>query len=359
MVTWLGLSAGVPPTPAHAGKPVPGRQTPKKAMWGPLERDGVSLFPEYRNLGVGIFQTAIRWDQVAATRPASPSDPADPAYSWPSYVDEAAAQAQASGMRMMVMILGAPSWSNGGRAWNWPPTLARDFGDFSAAAARRFPSVNLWMVWGEPNRRPNFGPVVPAGWKGKLNKAQQRGPRIYAGLLDAAYGALKSVRPSNTVIGGNTYTSAGGGVIRPYQWIRYMRLPGGKRPRLDMWGHNPFSFKRPKLKSRPTPRGLVTFSDLRYLAKALDRARFRGNRHPKLYLAEWGVPIGFKDRDLQYSLKPKEGRRWIRDALRITRSWKRIYTLGWIHPVDTDRSSQGLLTRDGRRKPGYKAYRSG
>ena len=352
-------AALVPVASAEAGKPAPGEQTRKKAMWGPLEFEGRSMFPEYRNLGVGIFQTAVRWDHVAPTRPAVGSDPNDPAYQWPSYLDEAAKQAQAHGMQTMVMLLGAPSWSNGGRSWDWPAHQASDFGDFAAAAARRYPSVKLWMIWGEPNRKPNFGPVVPARWRGKLNKRQRAAPRIYSQMLDAAYGSLKYVDPANLVIGGNTYTSAGGGVVRPYQWIRYMRMPDGSRPRLDMWGHNPFGFDKPNLKSRPSPRGTVAFNDLRRLAKALDRARFRGNRRPKLYLAEWGVPIGFKDRDLLYKLKPKTGKQWIRAAFRITRRWNRIYTLGWIHPVDTDRSSQGLLSRSGARKPGYKAYRSG
>ncbi|CAN5515165.1 hypothetical protein BH20ACT15_BH20ACT15_10160 [soil metagenome] len=337
----------------------PGLMTPKKAMWGPLERDGHSLFPRYRDLGVGIYQTAVRWDQVAAEPPADAEDPDDPAYTWPQYLDAAVEGAAANGMRAMVMLSGAPRWANGNGGWNWPAEDPADFADFAAAAARRYPSVNLWMIWGEPNRRPNFGPVVPAGFKGKLDGGQRRAPRIYARMLDAAYGALKSVSPANLVIGGNTYTSAGKGNIRPNQWARYMKLPGGARPRLDMWGHNPFSFKKPDLGARPSRGGAVTFSDLRRFARLIDRQKFRGRRHPRLYLAEWGVPIGFKDRDLLYSLEPKAGREWIRAALQITRRWKRIYTLGWIHPFDTAHNSQGLLNRDGHPKPGYSAYRKG
>ena len=37
-------------------------------------------------------------------------------------------------------------------------------------------------------------------------KGSTIGPRSYAKLLDAAYGALKSVSPRNIVIGGMTYT---------------------------------------------------------------------------------------------------------------------------------------------------------
>ena len=32
------------------------RQSRKKSIWGPVEVNGVSQFPVYRDLGVGIFQ---------------------------------------------------------------------------------------------------------------------------------------------------------------------------------------------------------------------------------------------------------------------------------------------------------------
>jgi hypothetical protein len=159
------------------------------------------------------------------------------------------------------------------------------------------------------------------------------------------------------VIGGNTYTSAGPGAIYPYQWIRYLRLPDGSRPRMDMYGHNPFTFRKPRFKDRPSRRGAVSFGDLPRLTRALDRA-YPGRRM-KLFLSEWGVPIGFWDADLRYSLKPREGTRWIRAAFRIARRWDRIYTLGWVHPVDTEKNSQGLLDRSGRPKAGYAAFRAG
>ena len=38
--------------------------TRKKAIWGPVQVDGVSQFPIYRDLGVGIFQIRLGWDSV-------------------------------------------------------------------------------------------------------------------------------------------------------------------------------------------------------------------------------------------------------------------------------------------------------
>ena len=58
--------------------------------------------------------------------------------------------------------MGTPKWANGGRSWNWAPDDPSDFGDFATAISRYYPSVNLWMIWGEPNRGPNFMPSTPA-----------------------------------------------------------------------------------------------------------------------------------------------------------------------------------------------------
>ena len=88
----------------------PAPQTLKKAMWGPLTQNGHSLFPIYRDLGVGIFQTAVRWDQLAPTKPADPTDPRDPAYQWPAYVADSIKGAKRHGMEVTVLILGAPRW---------------------------------------------------------------------------------------------------------------------------------------------------------------------------------------------------------------------------------------------------------
>lgn len=341
---------------ARASGPAP--LTHKKAAWGVTEHDGVSLFPIYRDLGVGIFQTQARWDAIAPSRPANPTDPDDPAYVWPDYLDRTIAEAASQGITVAIQIIGAPGWATGGRAWNWAPHEPADFGAFAAAISRRYPSVRLWMVWGEPNSKRAFAPVkgAKATSKTKLRKKQRRAPRLYAQMLDAAYGALKGVNSENKVIGGNTFQGAGHPVIRTYQWIRYLKLPGGRRPRMDMWGHNPYTYRKPNLRSRPSPRGRVDFSDLRRLAKRLDEA-FPKPRL-KLFLSEWGIPTRKGD-PLQFHVKPRTAKRWVHAAFRIVRKWKRIYTLGWSVPVDTDRNPQGLLDSDLRPKPAYWAFKNG
>ena len=93
-----------------------------KAFWGPTEVDGKSQFPIYKDLGVTIYQMAAFWSSVAPTPPADPRDPNDPAYDWPENVDYAIAQAKQHHMKVLIMLIGAPEWANGGNTGSTRPT---------------------------------------------------------------------------------------------------------------------------------------------------------------------------------------------------------------------------------------------
>jgi hypothetical protein len=124
---------------------------------------------------------------------------------------------------------------------------------------------------------------------------------------------------------------------------------------MDMWGHNPYTYRIPNLKAPRSPRGRIDFSDLDTLIKELDKA-YRGQRL-KLFLSEWGVPTGF-DQDLEIRVKTKAAVKWVRAAMKILRN-RRIYTLGWSVPVDTTRNPQGLLDMSLRPKPTYFPFKNG
>jgi hypothetical protein len=336
-------------------------QTLKKAAWGVTSHNGVSLFPIYKDLGIGIFQTQVRWDAVAPTRPANPTDPNDPAYKWGDGLQKIITEAEANGMTVMLQLIGAPPWANGGQDFIWPATNPQDYGNFAQAISKKYPTVRHWMIWGEPNSKRGFGPVVngPLSNNTRLNKKQQRAPKIYAQLLDAAYAGLKAASAGNLVIGGNTYQGAGKPVIRTLQWLRYLRLPDGSRPRMDMWGHNPYTYRIPNLKAPRSPRGRIDFSDLDTLVKELDKA-YKGQRL-KLFLSEWGVPTGF-DQDLEIRVKTKNAVKWVKSAMNIvfrSKLARRIYTLGWSVPVDTTRNPQGLLDMQLNPKPTYFPFKKG
>jgi hypothetical protein len=328
-----------------------------KAIWGPSVRNGVSLFQTYRDLGVQIYEDDLHWNSIALHRPRSPRYPNDPAYAWPAEVTNAVAEAKRYHIQVALQIIGAPAWANGGKAWNWAPTRPQDYPNFAIAAARRYPSVHLWMIWGEPSRAHNFDPLTPAPPFAKLNAEQSLAPHLYAQMLDAAYGALKHVSRSNLVIGGMTYTT---GNISTQQWIENLRLPDGRPPRLDMYGQNPFSFRAPNLSNPPSSYQDVDFSDLGRLSKLVDRYLGRpSNPHPKLFISEWTIPTAV-DEEFNFSVEPMVQAEWITDALRIAQRLPSIYAVGWIHLYDEPPVSYGgLIQTDGVKKPGYWAWKAG
>lgn len=319
-----------------------------KAIWGPVTRNGVSQFPLYKQLGVGIYETGLEWDHVAPTRPANPSNPNDPAYHWPSAVDDAVAQAKRYGIRVSMTLTHAPQWASGHADPAWAPRKASDYAAFARAAARHYGSVHLWMIWGEPTRLGNFKPL------------DKKAPGIYAQLLDAAYGALKGVSRQNTVIGGDTFTV---GVFSPVSWLRHLKLPNGRRPRLDMWGHNPFSRRIPKLSDPPLLFGYVDFSSLDDFAKQLDRA-YPG-RHLRFFLSEFTVPTGHQNWLFNFWEPQATAAKWLAAALRVSRHWSRIAALGWYQLYDEDprpggdETLYGLLDRFGNRKPAFSVFQHG
>jgi hypothetical protein len=340
-------------------------QSRKKSMWGPVEVNGVSQFPIYRDLGVGIYETALAWDEVATLRPVRPGDPADPAYVWPAALDRAVAESRRFGIQMSVMLFGAPAWANGGKGPRTPPLRASDFATFARAASRRYPSIHHWMVWGEPSRRGNFTATVAATGDRPLNRRQRRGPETYARLLDAAYGQLKARSRSNLVIGGNTFTT---GDVSPLNWMRYMRLPDGRPPRMDLYGHNPFTIRPPDLSRPPLGNGFADFSDLDTLWRWSDRYLSRAGRNRKplrIFVSEFLIPTDHANFEFNFFTSRAVQATWLRDALRITRRSKRIYTLGWLSLYDDPpradglEVNRGLIDVSGARKPSYEAFRAG
>ena len=110
-----------------------------------------------------IYQTELDWNTVAAHKPKDPTSPKDPAYIWPATLKKQITEAQRFGMRVLIQVGNAPGWANGGHAgMGWAPKSPITYAQFVQAAARKYPSVRMWMIWGEPNRKDDFRPEVPA-----------------------------------------------------------------------------------------------------------------------------------------------------------------------------------------------------
>ncbi len=340
------LALLLPAEGAHAAP------SPKKAIWGPVVRDGVDQFPIYRDLGVGIYEAKVSWAAVARRRPAHPTNPADPAYSWPSGIDQAVREAPGYGIAVSLLVMDSPRWANGGRGPQFAPPNPHDYSKFIQAAARHYPAVHHWMIWGEPTKPSDFEPQGRAG------------ARLYARILDAAYGRLKAISRRNLVIGGDTYTV---GATPPLRFVRMLRLPSGRPPRMDLYGHNPFSAREPRFGQSPLGGGSVDFSDLPLLERAVNRqlARPRHKRRLRLFLSEFTLPTDHTNFEFNFYLTRAVQARWLGDALRITRRTSWIYTLGYLALYDDalrpdgQQVERGLLDRQGLPKPAFAVYRRG
>lgn len=325
-----------------------------KSIWGPLqfEKDGnySSAFPTYKRLGVDVLQRTMSWRNVAASRPANPRNPADPAYSWPSEVDYALREGRRTGVKLMLLVAHTPAWANGGRDQNWAPTRARDYADFMYAASRRYRRVTHWMVWGEPSRQTQFQPMP---------QNSKKGPRRYARLLDMAYGALKKANRRDIVIGGNTFTV---GDVHPANFVRWMRLPNGKPPRLDWYGHNPFSTRFPDLRDRPQCSTCRDFGDIDTYIREIRRAYRKRNRRPKLWLSEFTIQSDHASDQFQFYTSREGQAAFLKAGFRIARRHKYVAGLGWYQLMDDPgppggvSRNWGLMTTSRKKKPAYSAY---
>jgi hypothetical protein len=346
------IAAAVLPSSA-AGAP-----SLEKAIWGPPD-----AFATYSNLGVGIYQYTLAWSSIAPIRPGQARAPGDPAYRWPAELDGVLRDASERGIRVSVLLTNAPPWANGGRGPRWAPRRPRDFADFAVAASRRYPGVRYWMVWGEPSKMVRFQPLARAVGP-RLMRAQRRGPRRYARILDATYGALKSEDARDLVIGGDTWS---GGDVVPRNFLRAMRLPSGRRPRMDLYGHNPFTLRIPDLRSGPIGYGYADFSELDTLAQWLDRYGYRNarGRPLRLFLSEFTLPTDHANHEFNIWLSRDTQALWLRRAMRIVRGFHRIYTLGYLGLYDDPprpdglEVNRGLIDGSGNRKPAYRAFRAG
>ena len=249
------------------------------------------------------------------------------------------------------MLKGTPPWANGGRDPSWAPNVVADYASFVRAAARRYPSVRHWMIWGETDSRLTFNP---------LPDNSPTGPRRYAKLLDAAYGQLKAQNRRNVVIGAMTHNL---GQVRNSDELRWLRLPDGRLPRMDWWGHNTFSPHYPDLRRGPLAPGRFDFNGLDTFAKQVQALyRRAGRTAPRIWVSEFTISSDRANSAFAFFVSRAEQARWVTAAYRQVDAHPEWFAgLGWFGLLDGPASdphsvTTGLMTLDGARKPAFYAY---
>jgi hypothetical protein len=358
-VTGAVFTAAVSPAPASAKAHVAKKKKKRthrvaKMLWGLVTMpDGSDPIPIYKKLGVKYFEYQLVWSRIATSRPANAGDPNDPAYHWSKQLDNFVAEANANGIQVAFMLKDTPDWANGGAGQAVPATSDGDYAAFAAAAARHFPTVHRWMIWGEANRSFNWQPE-PAN--------SPVAPRRYATMLNAAYYALKAVSKKNKVIGGMTFTF---GDVHPVDWVRWMRLPNGKRPPLDYFGHNPFTRRKPGFHQPISAPGARDMSDVPKFAREVHKAykkvrRFR-KRGPSLWLSEFTVSSDRANRAFNFAVSRAQQAAWLRSAFKISDRTRAVAALGWFNLIDEGPSipnglTTGLLDANGQPKPVFNVF---
>jgi hypothetical protein len=175
---------------------------------------------EFDRLGVDIVKLNLYWDEVAPNRRRKPrgfdgDDPAD--YSWSNY-GEVINGIIDRGMRPFLSLGGrGPRWATGsrGRRGTYRPN-AKEFGRFAEAAGRRFPEVDIWSIWNEPNLYSWLSP--------QRRKRVPVSPSIYRRLYLAGHRGLRASGNDDTILLGELMPRGGTDPrkVPPLQFLREM-----------------------------------------------------------------------------------------------------------------------------------------
>lgn len=118
-------------------------------------------------------------------------EPTKGTFDW-DYVDNLVDAGGGYELRNLGLIYNTPLWARAENAEilfpSSPPHRVADFAEFAAAAAQRYAGrIDAWEIWNEPNLPQFMGFVA--------DKAVR-----YAGMLKAAYPAIKRANPAATVV---------------------------------------------------------------------------------------------------------------------------------------------------------------
>jgi hypothetical protein len=193
-----------------------------------------------RATGARVVRIPIEWRSIVSADPPAgfdASDPASPAYDF-APIDASVRDTLAAGLTPLLVLMRAPAFAEAAHRWPYayPGSWAPDpvaFGQFATAVARRYdgsfpdplqasralPRVRLFEAWNEPNLARYLEPQ----WVVEGGRWRPFAPRLYRQLLNALYGAVKAVEPSDTVIAGGVAPNgepAGAGRMAPLEFLR-------------------------------------------------------------------------------------------------------------------------------------------
>ena len=327
--------------------------------------------------GATLTRLSVIWSDIARAVPQNPRDPADPAYDFAT-LDAAISDAAERGLDVILTPTRAPAYAEGpGRpadapAGTWKPDPAA-FADFGAALATRYsgsfaglPRVRIYQAWNEPNL---FTFLTPQ-YSGKEQVSAER----YREMLNAFYGAVKSVNSDNVVVTAGTAPygdPAGGTRTRPLAFWRQLmclrdrrklvRAPCSAKASFDVLAHHPINTSGGPRRSAINPDDVAT-PDVENLRRVLRAGERRNTLATKGRHAIWATEVWWpSDPPSREGVSPQRQAEYLEEALYVL--WKQgVSAVMNLQVVDGESSSNlasgsGLFFADGRPKPAFTAFR--
>jgi hypothetical protein len=331
-------------------------------------------------LGVDVIRTNLLWSQVAADA-NSRTRPSGDRYATAGWArwDALVAGARARGMAVQITLTGPlPLWASpchvaAKTRRTCRPSVA-EYGRFVTAAAKRYPQVNRWSLWNEPNQSGWLYPANEAPWRYRrlategIKRLRANGHAHHQILLGetAPLGrrtgsrAKRSLAPG-TFIRGMLCLDKRGKRLRG-RAARRQHCRGGRMTRLLATGfaHHPYTRGGGKDPRGRVGRDDITLPKLGRLARELNRGahqhRVRG-RLP-IYLTEYGFQTNPPDR--LAGVRPSKAAEWLNESDWIAYGMRRVKSVAQYELYDERNSGAfqtGLRYLSGRAKPGLAAYR--
>ena len=268
-----------------------------------------------------------------------------------------------SGIRVSLLLSGAPGWANGGRSSrSGPPTIPATSPTLPPPPRGATPASPLDDL-GRALQAGRFQPLAepsaaasapPAPWpppvrahpRRLLRRAEERGsgrPGDRREHLDCRRGCAAQLHPGDALC----RTGAG------RAWISTATTRSGRGSRIFA-----------KTRSATAPPTSLTWTRWPAGSTGYGYRDARGRRL-KLFLSEFISRPTTRTIEFNFCVTQGIQARWLGAALRIARRWERIYTLGYLGLYDDPprpdglEVNRGLLRRSGKKKLAYSVFRRG
>jgi hypothetical protein len=246
--------------------------------------------------------------------------------------DRSVALSRQAGTKVLVTVYGTPSWaSSNGKVGGAPSNNAYYSNLMSFLANRYRGQVQAWEIWNEEN--------VSRFWTTGPDPAR------YAGLLRAAYPAVKSADPNATVVFGGTSGNDTGFVDGAYR--------AGAKGSFDVMAVHPYTGSAPEAGA-----GLYSFPGYRQVH---DVMLGYGDAKPM-----WLTEFGWSTTSDNWGVSPQVQSDYLLRAYRMLEQdpyvqvaiWYNFRNNWWDRDADGWEFQCGLMRTDFTPKPAYAAFKS-